>query len=57
MNPVSKPDSTPLTAADSAKQRLKMRNMAIAAGLVLLIVLFYFITIFKLGGNVLKRDL
>jgi len=38
-----------------AKRRQRARNIAIAVGLVGLIVLFYLITIFKLGGNVLNR--
>jgi hypothetical protein len=41
----------------NAKVRLRSRNVAIAWGLVLLIVLFYLITIFKMGGSVLKRTL
>jgi hypothetical protein len=44
-------------AAPDAKGRLRTRNVAIAWGLVLLIVLFYLITVFKMGGNVLKRTL
>jgi hypothetical protein len=39
---------------DAAKKRQKARSFAIAMGLVFLIVLFYFITIFKLGGHLIK---
>jgi hypothetical protein len=39
------------------KRRQRARNMAIAGGLVLLCGLFYLITIFRLGGDVLKRAL
>jgi hypothetical protein len=38
-----------------AKNRLRTRNIAIALGLVFLIVLFYLITIFKMGGAALMR--
>ncbi len=48
----SKPDAP----ADPAV-RQRQRNIAIALGLVALIVLFYLITIFKMGGNVLNRAL
>jgi uncharacterized membrane protein affecting hemolysin expression len=46
---------TPASADISARQR--SRNVAIAVCLVVLIVLFYLITIFKMGGNVLNRSL
>jgi hypothetical protein len=39
---------------DAAKKRQKARSFAIAMGLVFLIVLFYLITIFKLGGHLIK---
>ena len=38
----------------AAKKRQKARSFAIAMGLVFLIVLFYLITIFKLGGHLIK---
>ena len=40
-----------------AKSRLRSRNIAVACGLVLLIVLFYLITIFKMGGHVVSRSI
>jgi hypothetical protein len=40
--------------ADAALKRQKARSVAIALGLVFLIILFYLITIFKIGGNLLK---
>jgi uncharacterized membrane protein affecting hemolysin expression len=46
---------TPAPADPAARQR--SRNIAIALCLVFLIVLFYLITIFKMGGNVLNRSL
>jgi hypothetical protein len=47
----------PPVLTPEAKRRQRNRNLAIAAGLVLLIVLFYLMTVFKLGGNVLNRGL
>jgi hypothetical protein len=46
----------PAASADPAA-RQRSRNIAIALGLVALIVLFYLITIFKMGGGVLNRAL
>jgi hypothetical protein len=46
----------PAAAADPAT-RQRSRNIAIALGLVALIVLFYLITIFKMGGNVLNKGI
>jgi hypothetical protein len=39
------------------KRRQKVRSLAIAGGLVLMCVIFYLITIFRMGGNVLQRSL
>ncbi len=47
----------PEKLSPEAQKRQRSRNVAIALGLVVLIVLFYLITIFKLGGNVLNRAL
>ena len=41
----------------AANSRLRSRNIAIACGLVFLIILFYLITIFKMGGAVLTRPM
>lgn len=46
----------PRTQADPAT-RQRGRSIAIALGLMFLVVLFYLITIFKMGGNVLNRSL
>jgi hypothetical protein len=46
--------NTANTVLDAAKKRQKARSFAIAMGLVFLIVLFYLITIFKLGGHLIK---
>jgi len=37
------------------KRRRRARNVAIAAVLAGLVVLFYLITIFKIGGNIADR--
>ena len=42
----------PNSARDS---RQRARSIAIAGALVLLVVLFYLATIFRLGGNVFNR--
>ncbi len=48
-----KPEPDALTP--NAKNRLRSRNIAVGCGLVFLIVLFYLITIFKMGGHVVSR--
>ncbi len=53
--PVVKADT--VVVVPDAKSRLRSRNVAIAWGLVFLIGLFYLITIFKMGGNVLNKAL
>jgi hypothetical protein len=53
---MAEPDKTELMPPD-AKSRQRSRNTAIAWGLVFLIVLFYLITLFKMGGNVLNKGL
>jgi ferric-dicitrate binding protein FerR (iron transport regulator) len=45
----------PAPVDPSARQR--SRSIAIAVGLVGLVVLFYLITIFKMGGNALNKGL
>jgi amino acid permease len=54
--PVAEPEKTEITTG-ATKTPQRSRNVAIAWGLVILIVLFYLITIFKMGGNVLKRTM
>lgn len=39
------------------KRRQRNRNIAVAAVLIGLVVLFYLITLFKLGSNVLDRTI
>ncbi len=59
MNPTTKPEPAILSpeARTAADIRLRARNIAIAFGLVFLIILFYLITIFKMGGAVLTRPM
>jgi len=51
--PAEKSEGIVLTAEQ--KRRLRARNIAVAAVLFGLIVLFYLITIFKIGGNIADR--
>jgi hypothetical protein len=48
--------ATPPEAAE-LKRRQRMRSIAIAGGLVLMAILFYLITIFRMGGEIAKRSL
>jgi hypothetical protein len=54
MEPIS-PGTTSMS--DELLRRKRMRSYAIAAGLVAMCVVFYLITIFRMGGEVLKRQL
>lgn len=40
---------------EDQRKRQRARSIAIALGLVALIVLFYLVTIFRMGGGVLQR--
>jgi len=51
--PAEKSEGIVLTAEQ--KRRLRARNVAVASVLFGLIVLFYLITIFKIGGNIADR--
>lgn len=51
--PVHAERDIPVHAERGRRQRL--RSLAIAAALVLLVVLFYAATIVRLGGNVMNR--
>jgi hypothetical protein len=42
--------------ADS-KSRQKARSLAIAGGLIFLVILFYLLTIFKMGAGVVNRPM
>jgi hypothetical protein len=56
-SPVTTNKPEPLVIAPDAKSRLRSRNIAVGCGLVFLIVLFYLITIFKMGGHVVSRSI
>jgi hypothetical protein len=53
--PVTSSRPEPVALTPNAKSRLRSRNIAVGCGLVFLIVLFYLITIFKMGGHVVSR--
>lgn len=42
---------------ESQKRNRRARSLAIAAVLAVLVVLFYVITIFKIGGSIVDRPL
>jgi len=44
--------NAPTSAQEIRKKRLRTRNLALLAVLIGLIVLFYLVTIVRLGGNV-----
>ncbi|MGA7323248.1 MAG: hypothetical protein WBX25_01900 [Rhodomicrobium sp.] len=43
--------------AEQAKRRKRLRSLAIAWALFALVLLFFFVTIVRLGGNVANRPL
>ena len=48
-------ETRPMT--EEERKSRKKRSIAIAASLVGLVVLFYLVTVFKLGANILSRPL
>lgn len=46
-----------LVLSEEQQRRRKARNVAIAVTLGVLVVLFYVVTVFKMGGNVANRPL
>jgi|TARA_R110000824_G_scaffold118960_19_gene272626 succinate-acetate transporter protein len=48
-------DEQPLRWSEEQLKRRKQRNIALALVLIGLVVLFFVVTIAKLGGNVAKR--
>lgn len=50
-------DEKGLVLAEEQKRRAKARNVALAVALAVLVVLFYVVTVFKMGGNVANRSL
>lgn len=53
---MAKPDKG-IVLTEEQRRRRRSRNIAIAAVLGILVVLFYLVTLFKLGGNVANRPL
>jgi hypothetical protein len=53
------PDQNPqgFTPSPGDKSRQKTRSLAIAGALVFLAVLFYLITIFKMGAGILNKGI
>lgn len=49
------PDTEPVVLTESERRRQRRRSIAIAAMLMGLVVLFYLVTIVRMGGNVAKR--
>ncbi|HEY8064489.1 MAG TPA: hypothetical protein VIF40_07130 [Methylosinus sp.] len=50
----SEPEEGVVLTAEQAKSR-RARNIAIGVAVALFVALFYFVTIVKLGGNVVPR--
>lgn len=50
-------DRSKMTKEDEERQRRRGRSIAIAVALAALVVLFYLVTIVKLGPGVLNRPL
>lgn len=46
-----------IVLTEDQQRRRRARNIAIAGALVGLVVLFYLLTVFKLGGNVANRPI
>jgi hypothetical protein len=55
LEPLNENDSVVLTPQQQHRRR--MRNIAIAVVLVGLVIMFYAMTIIKMGGNVANRPL
>ena len=50
-------DEKGLVLTEEQLRRRKARNIAIGVTLFVLVVLFYLVTVFKMGGNVAQRPL
>ena len=46
---------TPIVLTEQEKRRRRARSLAIAFALAALVVIFYLVTIVRLGGNVFNR--
>ncbi|MEQ8700142.1 hypothetical protein [Bauldia litoralis] len=54
---MSEPSNEPVTPGDARSRRRRMRSIAIALALAAFVVLFYLVTIAKLGSNILQRPI
>lgn len=50
-------DENKIVMSDAEKRRQRMRSIAIAFGLVALAVLFFLVTVVRMGANVVNRPL
>lgn len=50
-------DDRGIVLSEEQRRRRRSRNIALALTLAALVVLFYVITVFKLGGEVLNRPI
>lgn len=50
-------EDKPVQLTEGEKQRQRRRSIAIALALGGLVLLFYLVTIVRMGGNVLKRPM
>ena len=57
MDAVADPNETGIVLTEDQKRRRRQRSIAIAVALGFLVVLFYVITVVKLGAPVLDRPL
>lgn len=49
--------SDPIRQDDAAAKTRRARNIVLALGLVVFVVLVYVVTVFQMGANVLERPL
>ncbi len=50
-------DGTPVVQTDEARRRQRLRSIAIAWALFALVVMFFLVTIVRLGANVANRPI
>ena len=53
--PVDRPSDAGVKPTDAERAKQRRRSIAIALMLVGLVVLFYLVTVVRMGGNVAKR--
>ena len=50
-------DESPIVLTEEQKRRQRARSIAIGLTLAVLVVIFYLVTILRLGGNVFNRPI